>query len=144
MHCKCFDLGSMAMTITTLPYLSLHICELTDCWCVVGSNKFNTGNKTAFFMLYIFFSKPVYATNFSCILCRNYLALCSLFLLCFSCFGTFLAICSVWRQIFKRGCVSYENKSMTLFINPFISAYDSTVQDLTAWINQKWPLLGPK
>ena len=82
MHCQCFNLGSTAIYhVTTLTYLSLHICELTDCCCVVRSNKFNTGNKTAFCMQYIFFSK----TQKACV-CHSLhmyflqkLPLCSLF-----------------------------------------------------------------
>ena len=142
MHCQFFNLGSMAIySVTTLPYLSLHICELTDCCCVVGSNKFNTGNKTVFCMQYIFFSKTklVYVTNFTCILCRNYLYA------VYFCF-VLVVMGHSWQyaesedRYSKKSCQLRKKLSMTSFINPFKSAYDSTVQDLshlTAKINQK-------
>ena len=43
-----------------------------------------------------------------------------------------------------KPCHSLKKISVTTFINWFISAYDSTAQNLAARIPQKWPLLDQK
>ena len=41
-------------------------------------------------------------------------------------------------------CQSLEKTSLSTVINSFISAYDSTAQDLAAKFHKKWPLLDQK
>ena len=41
----------------------------------------------------------------------------------------------------KSLCQSLKTPPVIIFIREFISAYDSTTQDLAAKIHQKWPLL---
>ena len=50
-----------------------------------------------------------------------------------------------FKNRYSKESVSVNKKiSVTTFINSFISAYDSTAQDLAARIHQKWPLLDHK
>ena len=84
-------------------------------------------------MQYIF-KKPVCVTFFACILLENvvYAAECVSVSSHFGCY-----IESLKADIQKSLCTSLKKISATTLINSFISAYDSTAQDLGARINQK-------
>ena len=47
-------------------------------------------------------------------------------------------------SIQKSLCQSLKKTAVIIFIRAFISAYDSTAQELAAKIDQKWPLLDLK
>ena len=51
---------------------------------------------------------------------------------------------SLMTDIQKSPCQSLNKTSVTIIIKVFITAYDSTVQDLAAKIHQQWPLLDQK
>ena len=59
----------------------------------------------------------------------------------FTAFLVVLGPFSLYEELDDRHpCQSLKKTSVTIFIEAFMTAYDSKAQDLAAKINKKWPL----